>query len=146
MGIANFTSGNGDQTWSNQNYKDAFMSMWNGFKSELKFDVNGDGKEITVDRIGLSPLWNVSKMGFVDFIKNPLEFNNGKYINYYMSASEEYSDVFMAVDDGRNWTNDASVKAYFDKVDISYEVQQTPVKKPTNFKEILSDGVHYYKI
>ena len=158
LGIINYTTANGDQTWSIEKYTNAFNSMWNGFKTEMaRYDFDGDNEIDTVDCIGLLPLWNVCSMNQWDNLrKEPLAFISGstayygKIINYSMSEFED-NGVMMASTVGRNWTSDADVTAYFEANPISsfYGTLHngTTHSNPTTMKNgVFADGVHYAQL
>ncbi|MBR3836723.1 MAG: hypothetical protein IKJ74_01140 [Clostridia bacterium] len=159
MGVVNYTTANGDQTWPENDYVKAFNSMWNGFREELAlYDFDGDSKKDTVDCIGLVPIWVVSSMNDMgNLFPEPLAFYNhggetytGKVINYAMSAYEN-EGVIMASTVGRNWTTDADVKAYFEANPIENLYGKlengTTHTNPTMVQgEIFADGTHYTQL
>ena len=136
MGIINHTTANGDQTWEVDSYFNAFQSMWQGFKTDLACDMDGDQETETVEFIGLVPIWTINGQ------KN---LNNGKYINYYMSAAVSFDDVFMASSIGREWVTHEGVASHFGNID--YITQSSPVTKPSTTSGIFAgDGVHYQQV
>ena len=159
MGIVNYTTANGDQTWEPEKYTKAFNSMWDGFREEMaRYDFNGDGEKDTVDCIGLLTFWGVCSMNKWDNMhKEPLAFYNGsgtpyygKLINYAMSYFEN-NGVIMASDVGRSWTSDADVEEYFKKNPIEnlYGVLQNGKThtSPTTMRDgVYGDGVHYNQL
>lgn len=106
-----------------------YDSMWNGFKSDLSMDMNGDGVDETVQRLGLVPIWTGNDMG------------SDKPANYFMSASDSYKDVFMASLVGKDWLTDAGLKKSFPEID--YEIHSGSIIVPSTSSNIFSDGVHY---
>lgn len=156
MGIVNFTTANGDQTWPADQYTDAFNSMWEGFQEQMRvYDFDGDNVRDTVDCISLLPLWNVCAMNKWDnMIQEPLAFYTGtgamyygKLINYSMSAFED-NGVILGSSVGRQWTTDADVTAYFkaNPIENMYGKLQdgTTDKNPTTLRNgVYGDGVHY---
>lgn len=86
-----FSCANGDQDWEPREYKDAFDSMYLGFKQDICMDVDGDGTEEIIDNFGLIPHWRPAGNTIVD-----PAFNNGQSQNYYIAASAEYPDVYLA--------------------------------------------------
>jgi hypothetical protein len=159
MGIVNYTTANGDETWSAEEYTTAFNSMWEGFRREMAlYDFDGDGQNDTVNCIGLLPLWNPCAMNdWNNLFPEPLAFYNatgdmyyGKLINYSMSAYEN-DGVIMASVAGRSWTSDANVAAYFAANPIAsmYGKLQngTTHTNPTTMRNgVYGDGVHYCQL
>ena len=159
LGIVNYTTANGDQTWAPEKYTEAFNSMWNGFRSEMAlYDFDGDGTTETVDCIGLLPLWNPCSINnWDDPTPEPLAFYTredamyyGKLINYSMSAYED-EGVIMASTAGRNWLTDADVTAYFEAnpVEDMYGMLQNGAThtSPTTVQNgVYGDGVHYCQL
>ena len=156
MGIINFTTANGDQTWPAEQYTKAFNSMWEGFQEQMRvYDFDGDGTTDTVDCISLLPLWNVCSMKQWDNLhKEPLAFFTtagtkyyGKLINYFMSAFGD-NGVILGSSVMRQWTSDADVAAYFqaNPIENMYGKLQdgTTDKNPTTVRNgVYGDGVHY---
>ncbi len=159
MGIVNYTTANGDQTWEVEKYTKAFNSMWDGFREEMAlYDFNGDGNKDTVDCIGLLTFWGVCSMNKWDEMrKAPLAFRTdsgapyyGKLINYSMAYFEN-NGVIIASDVGRSWTSDADVEEYFKKNPIEnlYGVLQNGKThtSPTTMRDgVYGDGVHYNQL
>jgi hypothetical protein len=133
--------------------------MWDGFRSEMAvYDFNGDNVKDTVDCIGVVTTWSVCSMNQWDNMhKAPLTFlsdegviRNGKLSNYHMSAYED-EGVILASVAGRSWTNDADVKAYFQKnpVENMYGKLQngSTHTSPTTMRNgVYGDGVHYCQL
>ena len=102
MGIINHSAANSDENLAIDDYTEKYLSMWNGFKSELQTTIGGVNK--TVDFLGITPFWQSV---------NTTALNNAKIVNYYMGTSAAYSDIYITTDIGRQWGSDAGVQAYF---------------------------------
>ena len=124
MGIINHSAANGDEGLAIDDYTEKYLSMWNGFKSELQMTIGGVEK--TVDFLGITPFWQSV---------NTTALNNAKIVNYYMGTSDEYSDVYITTDIGRQWGSDAGVKAYFESKypngTVDYTTHSGSIQLPT---------------
>lgn len=120
MNFFYFSCANGDQTWFNADYVDAFNSMWNGFKQELATNLDSDSQLETFDAIGLVPHWRPAGSATMD-----QAFNNGQTYNYYMAASKNFPDVFIASSFCRGFTStDASaIAARYPAAYLNYATQ-----------------------
>ena len=115
-----------------------YDSLWNGFKTDLAMDIDGDGTEETVQSLGLVPIWAPAGSG-----ANGI--HDDKPANYFMSLSDTYPDVFMASLAGREWITDSGIVKNFP--DAPYAATHTDMPaKPTNTKELFADGVHYNQV
>ena len=97
MGIVQFTGANFANRypdWTLDSLKQDYTELWNGFKEAFTTDMDGDGDTETVEKLALVPFWS-------DTSKT---FTNEKAANYYMSASQEWPDIFVVSDVYRNWT------------------------------------------
>ena len=83
---------NNNYTYTQDDLKNWYDAMWNGFKTEFSRDINGTGTAQTVTAIGFVPIFTRSYTGgyFCDIPAN-----------FYMSASADYSEYFIASDIGR---------------------------------------------
>lgn len=95
--------------WTQELIEDYYDQMWNGYKTELDVEV-----------MGLVPIWTVAG-------RNTYSYD--KAANFYMAASEQYEDVFMASLITRNWMTAAGLSSF---PDITYTTQSTAVTKPTS--------------
>lgn len=128
---ANFYSKKVDYTFEElQSWYDA---MWNGFKTDLSTDMNGDGTPETVSFLGLVPFWNISS-GFSYIEDEPA--------GMYMSASKDYPDIFTASVIGQDWLTDSGVKEKFPEITYpSY------LERPTAIAEVFAaDNTHYQQV
>ncbi|MBR5570272.1 MAG: hypothetical protein IKW10_05185 [Oscillospiraceae bacterium] len=103
---ANFNQFEG---WTQELIEEYYNQMWNGYKDALD-----------VEALGLVPIWTASG-------RNDLW--NDKPANYFMAASNEYPDVFMASLITREWMISTGLK---DFPDITYATQSAAVSKPTS--------------
>lgn len=117
-----FSCANGDQTWFTEDYREAFLSMWNGFQNDFSMDMDGDGTPETLSAIGLVPHWRPSGQSFVHEA-----FNNGQSFNYFMAASEAYPDVFIASSFCRGFDRDHvsadAIRAFYTEDLLQYTLQ-----------------------
>lgn len=138
-----FSCANGDQTWFTDAYEEAFLSMWNGFKTDLAMDLNGDGQAETLRTIGLVPHWRPSGQSFVYEA-----FNNGQSFNYYMAASGNYPDVYIASSFcrgfDRNHVSADAIAAFYTDSLLNYTLQDGTAPEsliPTTLKGYTGNAV-----
>ncbi len=124
-------------TFTQEDLKNWYDSMWGGFKSEFSKDIDGDGKSESVSFLGIIPIW--TKSGGVSYTQD-------EPAGLYMAASKEYSDIFTVSVIGQEWLTDANVSALFPEID--YEIQSGAVlKRPAKTSEVFaSDNVHYQQV
>ena len=122
-------------TYTQDQLLDWYMAMWNGFKTEFTMDINGTGTPQTVSHMGLVPIFTHNYVGGF-FADVPM--------NFYLAASNEYSDIFMASEVGRRWLNDADIQKYFP--DVTYSTHVGVPQKLTQNAQIYYDGVHYRQL
>lgn len=114
---ANF--GNAHYTdWTYDSLKQDYATFWDGLKKDLAKDINGDGKTDTLESLGIVPLWS----------KSDQTYSYDKLLNYYMAASAEYPDVYIASECYRAWAK--GELATFPA--INYATQGTAVNVPTS--------------
>ena len=97
---ANFSARYPDFTLNSllQDYHD----LWDGFKAAFTMDVTGDGQTETVEKLALVPFWSASSQNY----------SGDKAAAYYMSASQEWPDVFIVSDLYRNWVKVAGLSTF----------------------------------
>ena len=116
-------------TYTNKDGEFWYNSMWNGFKSDLAMDMNGDGTKETVQAMGMVPIWTNDA------------FHDDKGAVYYMAASDTYKDMFMASLAGKGWLDINTFNKTFPE--INYQVHSGEIESPANPMYMFSDGVHY---
>lgn len=146
-----FSCANGDQDWDPATYKDAFDSLYNGFKRDIAMDLDGDGNAETIDCIGLVPHWRPAGNAVVD-----QAFNNGQAQNYHIAASKAYPDVYLASTLCRNYSSisaDAIAALYHaDKLDYTTQNGTDPntlipsTMKGTQGLAVFPDNIHLAQI
>jgi len=105
-----------------------------GMKQALSMDMDGDGAEETVSALGFVPIWTESgRKSYVD----------DKPCNYYMAASEQFPDMFMASDATKTWSGGSGLKEF---PAIDYETHGEAVTAPTTVAQLYSDGVHLNQV
>lgn len=87
-----------------------YKTLWGGLKQDLLTDMDGDGNAETVTAFGLVPLWPANGIGY---------YNTDKPANFYMAASSEYPDIYMACN-YEKWCTEAGIAAF---PDITYTTQ-----------------------
>lgn len=120
-------------TYTDENAKFWYDSMWNGFKTDLAMDMDGDGENETVQAMGFVPIFTTPSLVGVD-----------RPANFFMGASDEYEDMFMASLISYQWVTAGGLEKYFP--DIAYETHGESVKKPTTRETLYTDGVHYHQV
>lgn len=119
-----------------------YESLWGGIAEGSTVDIDGDGKVDAPTVLGLIPIWETVITANVWDIAYRLD----KYIfdkahNFYMAASADYPQMFIASNIEKEWTDDGRVKASFPEIDytvISGEAQT----RPTTAKEAIFDNCH----
>ncbi len=124
--------------YTNMDLYNWYHSMWDGFKTDLAMDVDGDGETETVQSMGFVPIWAPAGSG-----ANGI--HDDKPANYIMSLSDTYPDVFMASLAGREWITDSGILKNFPDAPYASTHGEMPAK-PTNTKELFADGVHYNQV
>lgn len=152
LGVVNHGAENGDQLWDVTKYKTAFEAMWNGFKTDLAYDFDGDGRKETFDCLTVMPVSRAYSGRFWTdpLYENPYEFNNGQVANYYM-AYFGMPDVIIGNTVGREWLTDQAVEAYFKKHQVSsFYTKNHKGKLPDNptvmRNGVFGDGVHHNQL
>ena len=132
---ANFSSKAPNAT--QEDYEAWYKAMWDGFKTELSRDMDGDGEKETVSFLGLVPIWTASAGN---------TYTWDEPAGLYMAASREYPDIFTASVIGQNWLTDASVAEKFPE--ITYQMQAGCEYAPPNSTATIyaSDKVHYQQV
>ena len=132
---ANFSSKAPDAT--QEDYKTWYDAMWNGFKTEMSRDMNGDGEKETVSFLGLVPIW--TKNGGNTYTWD-------EPAGLYMAASKDYPDIFTASTIGQNWLTDGDVAEKFPE--ITYPMQAgCDYARPVSTASIFAgDEVHYQQV
>lgn len=156
MGVINHSSANSDEIWPTDRYTQHFEAMCAGFRSELAFDLTGDGEKEQIEFFALSPLWYMSDMYMQ--IANPfplskrLRFNPGRLTNYTNGVLADHPDVFIGCSLGRSFLTNGDLAAYFAKTgpafDTDYPTQNgAALSEPTVMAgEMFPDGVHYSQV
>lgn len=104
-------------------YAKSFVSMYDGFETELSFD-----------RFGIIPVRS-----------------SARYTQYMIAMAEHCSKLCIATNANERWTSDKSVERYFKnqykagKVDYSLRSQTTIEALPTKLEEIIN-GINYSQI
>ena len=117
-------------TFTDELGKECYTSLWEGMKRDLRTDVNGDGAEETVTAMGLVPIWTES---------GRKTYSDDVPYNYYMAASDQYPDIFMASEATRNWCSASGLKE-FPAIDYATHGEEALV--PKTVAQVFSDGVH----
>ena len=124
--------------YKNVEYTDEIMEFWydsmlNGFKSDLAFDITGDGKPETVQAIGFLPI-------------SAGDDDSDKPINYYLALSDEFEGAFMVAETMRKWKTDGKVNENFPAIEYS-ETQSEPVEMPKVEADLYAeDKVHFTQV
>ena len=102
--------------------------FWGGLKRDLAMDIDGDGDTETLEYMGIVPAyWPTNATFTLD-----------KALNFYMIASEEYPDVFLATDTHQKWMTLEGIQAYFPEP--NYDTQSKAVAKPVSLKHTAMGG------
>lgn len=118
--------------YTDETLKEWYNTMWNGFKTEFSKDINGTGTPQTVSAIGLVPI-------FIEY--HVPGYREDVHTNYYMSASDEFSDFFLASDIALRWQTDEGVSTYFPEP--NYDTRMGKPQKLTKAEQIYDDGIHF---
>ena len=117
-------------TFTDELGKECYTSLWEGLKRDLRTDLNGDGAEETVTALGLVPIWTES---------GRKTYSDDVPTNYFMAASAEYPDIFMASEATRIWCSASGVKEF---PEIDYMTHGEEALPPKTVSQVFSDGVH----
>lgn len=117
MGLFYFNMGNFSQfpDWNYQLLEEYYDLMWSGFKKDLTTDMDGDGKEETVEFLALAPMRTESIYSY------------DRASSYYMGATTDFPDVFTATDFLDQFMSSVDLEKF---PEITYETQRFPVSKP----------------
>ena len=110
--------------WTQEKLQQDYATFWGGMKQDLSMDIDGDGKTETVETLGLVPAWSPS----LD------DYAYDKAASFYMAASSEYPDIYMALD-YRNWVTDLSSFPVYD-----YETQSGEYWQPESIQHTNKGG------
>ena len=131
MGIVQFSGANFSNrypNWTLDSLKQDYTDLWNGFREAFTVDMDGDGDTETVEKLALVPFWS-------DTSKT---FTNEKAANYYMSASQEWPDIFVVSDVYRNWVTVDGL-ASFPAIDYATNSGET-LQVPTSVRHSSQGG------
>ena len=124
--------------YKNVEYTNEIMEFWydsmiNGFKTDLAFDITGDGKPETVQAIGFLPI----SAGDTEY---------DKPINYYLALSDKFEGCFMVAETMRKWKTDGRVNENFPAIEYT-TTQSEPVEMPTFEADLYAeDKVHFTQV
>ena len=122
---ANF--GNAGYTdWTYDSLKQDYATFWEGLKKDMAMDIDGDGKTETFESLGIVPLWS----------KTDQTYSYDKLLNYYMAASAEYPDVYIATECYRAWAK-GQLESF---PAIDYPTQGTAVAVPESVSHTNKGG------
>ena len=104
--------------WTYEKIEQDYLNMWNGYKTALATDMDGDGDTETFEGLGLLPFYN--------FI-NEYDDHFDKPAAYYMASAAAYPDIFLASNIYFNWMKKEGLSTF---PDITYTTQngQKPLK------------------
>ncbi len=122
---ANFGNANYND-WTYDSLKSDYETFYYGLKEDLAKDIDGDGDTETLEAMGIVPLWTASNQ----------DYRQDKLLNYYMAASADYPDIYIASDIYRQWA--AGSLSSFPAID--YTTQGTAVAVPTSVKHTDQGG------
>ena len=103
--------------WTMESVEDHYDTMWSSYKEDLSMDVDGDGFAETVEALGMIPSWKPTLNSYA----------YDKPAGYYMSASAEYPDMFIASNATRDWLTEEGLKLF---PTIEYTTQSKAVQIP----------------
>lgn len=119
--------------YTNEDGQRWYDSLWNGYKSDLAADMNGDGQPETVRALSLVPIWCDSNSGLV----------HDKPANYFMASSAAYEDIFMGSVIGRSWLNASTLSETFPLHEYQTQSGKLTLPVDSKTKTVFADGVHY---
>ena len=132
---ANFSSKAPNAT--QKDYETWYKAMWDGFKTEMSRDMDGDGEKETVSFLGLVPIWTASAGN---------TYTWDEPAGLYMAASREYPDIFTASTIGQNWLTDAGVAEKFPEINYTMQSGSDYLRPTSLFQIYSSDNVHYQQV
>jgi len=123
--------------YTQEDLKNWYDAMWNGFKSELSRDMDGNGSAETVSFLGLVPIWTKSA---------GISYTQDEPAGLYMAASDAYSDIFTASVIGQDWLTNADVAAKFPEITYTTQDGNAIIRPTTTAGVFSSDNVHYLQV
>jgi len=103
--------------WTFESVEENYKIMWESYKKDLSIDMDGDGVEETIEGIGLIPSWKPTLNSYA----------YDKPAGYYLSASAEYPEYFLASNATRDYLTEESLKNF---PEITYTTQSKAVYMP----------------
>ena len=113
--------------WTFESVEENYKIMWESFKEDLSIDMDGDGVEETIEGIGLIPSWKPTLDSYA----------YDKPAGYYLSASAEYPQYFLASNATRDMLTEEGLKTF---PDITYTTQSKAVYKPESILHTSQGG------
>ena len=115
--------------WTYEKIEQDYLNMWNGYKTALATDMDGDGDLETFEGLGLLPFYN--------FLH---EYNDhfDKPAAYYMASSADYPDIFLASNIYFGWMREEGLSTF---PDITYTTQNgATLAKPVSVPHSANGG------
>ena len=141
MAIINNCCANGDQYWEPDVYYNAITALWNGFKTDLAYDMDGDGNTETVEAFGMCPIWTV------EVPASALKMFNGKKVCFTLTGTADYPEIFLANPQTRNWVTDEGIVDFFTADKVKYTTHSgTPLTPPATTAQVYADKVHFLQV
>ncbi len=89
--------------WTDEKIQADYEAMWNGYKTALATDMDGDDDTETLEGLGIVPFYNFTNR-YNDLFDKPA--------GYYMASSAEYPDVFLASNIYFNWMKEEGLSTF----------------------------------
>ena len=103
--------------WTFESIEENYKIMWESYEKDLSIDMNGDGVKETIEGIGLIPSWKPTLNSYA----------YDKPAGYFLSASAEYPQYFLASNATRDMLTEEGLKTF---PEITYTTQSNAVYKP----------------
>ena len=132
---ANFSSKAPNAT--QEDYETWYKAMWDGFKTEMSRDMDGDGENETVSFMGLVPIWTVGAGN---------TYTWDEPAGLYMAASRDYPDIFIASTIGQDWLSDGDVAEKFPEINYITHTGSDYMRPTSTVSIYASDNVHYQQV
>ena len=109
--------------------REYYQIMWSGLKRDLTMDVDGDGRDETVEFMGLVP--------HRSNLSNEIYYKFDRPHSFMMGTLAQYPDMFSAADLTERFLSKADLQNF---PEIIYPTQSQPVSPPVDMVSTVHGG------
>ena len=113
--------------WTMVSVEENYKVMLESYKKDLSMDMDGDGVAETIEAIGLIPSWKPTLNSYA----------YDKSVGYFLSASAEYPEFFIASNATRDYLTEEGLKGF---PEITYKTQSKAVYMPESILHTSQGG------